>query len=169
MAACMFDRVERRLTSQMIRQVSAFLDERPSGTRKAVAVALPALLAGLTERASTARGAETLLNVIHRIGVGLDLDELARGGGSCDDLNRAGRTVLATIFGGRSSLVAAQIAAESGLRESSAADLLEMLAPVVLAVIGREVARHGLDEAGLALLLSDRRGGVDVAPISVRF
>ena len=77
MAAYMFDRVERRLTPQMIRQVSAFLDERPSSTRKAVAVALPALLAGLAERASTARGAETLLNVIHRIGVGLDLEELA--------------------------------------------------------------------------------------------
>ena len=166
MAAYMFYRVERRLTPQMIRQVSAFLDERPSSTRKAVAVALPAVLAGLKERASTARGAETLLNVIHRVGVGLDLDELSRGGGSYDDLNRAGRTVLATIFGGRSGLVVARIAAESGLRLSSAADLLEMLAPVVLAVIGHEVARHGLDEAGLIVLMADQRDDVGVAPVS---
>jgi hypothetical protein len=160
MAAYMFDRVERRLTPQMIRQISAFLDERPSSTRKAVAVAMPAVLAGLTERASSARGAETLLNVIHRVGVGLDLDELARGSGSYDDLNRVGRTVLTTIFGGQSSLVAAQIAAASGLRQSSAADLLEMLAPIALAVVGHEVARHGLDEAGLMLLLAERRGDV---------
>jgi hypothetical protein len=167
MASHVFDGVDRRLTPQMIRQISAFLDERPSSTRKAIAVALPALVAGLTERASSARGAETLLNVIHRVGLGLDLDELSRGGGSYDDLNRAGRTVLATIFGGRSSIVAARIAAESGLRQSSAADLLEMLAPVMLAVVGREVARHGLDEAGLGVLLSDRRG--DAAPVSAPF
>ncbi len=46
---------------------------------------------------------------------------------------------------------------ESGLRLSSAANVLEMLAPVALAVIGREVVRHGLDEAGLVVLLADRR------------
>jgi hypothetical protein len=61
--------------------------------------------------------------------------------------------------------VIAQIAEESGLRHSSAADLLEMLAPVVLAVIGHDVARHGLDEAGLSLLLADRRDVVDVSRI----
>ena len=157
MAAYLFESIERRLTPRMIRQVSVFLDERPSGTRKAVAIALPALLAGLTERASSARGAETLLNVIHRVGLGLDLDELSRGGGSYDDLNRAGRSVLATILGGRSSAVVAQMASESDLRLSSAADVLEMLALVVIAVIGREVAPPGLDEAGLMVLLSEQR------------
>jgi hypothetical protein len=157
MAAYVIDTLERRLTPQMIRQISAFLDERPSSTRKAIAVALPELVAGVAERASNARGAETLLNVIHRVGLGLDLDELSRGGGWYDDLNRAGRTVLATIFGGRSGLVIARIAGESGLRQSSAADLLEMLAPVVLAVLGREVTRYGLDEAGLVVLLGHRR------------
>jgi hypothetical protein len=157
MAAYVFESVERRLTPHMIRQVSAFLDERPSSTRKAVAIALPALLAGLIERASSARGAETLLNVIHRVGLGLDLDELSRGGGSYDDLNRAGRSVIATILGGRSGAVVAQMADESDLRLSSAADVLELLALVVIAVIGRDIARHGLDEAGLMLLLSEQR------------
>jgi hypothetical protein len=160
MAAYMFERVERRVTPQMIRQNSAFLDERPSDTRKAIAVALPELMAGLMERASSTRGAETLLNVIHRVGLGLDLDELARGGGSYDHLHRAGRAVLATIFGGRSGVVVAQMASESGVRLASAAGVLEMLAPVALAVIGREVVRHGLDEAGLVVLLADRRHDV---------
>jgi hypothetical protein len=157
MAVYLFESVERRLTPQMIRQISAFLDERPSSTRKAIAVALPALMAGLMERASSARGAETLLNVIYRIGLGLDLDELSHGVGSYDHLHRAGRAVLATIFGGRSGAVVAQMADESGLRLSSAADVLEMLAPVALAVIGREVVRHGLDEAGLVMLLGDQQ------------
>lgn len=157
MAAYVFESVEQHLTAHMIRQVSAFLDERPSSTRKAVAIALPALLAGLIERASSARGAETLLNVIHRVGLGLDLDELSRGGGSYDDLNRAGRSVVATILGGRSGDVVAQMADESDLRLSSAADVLELLALVVIAVIGRDVARHDLDEAGLMLLLADQR------------
>jgi hypothetical protein len=168
MAAYVFESVERRLTPQMVRQISAFLDERPSSTRKAIAVALPALQAGLIERASSPRGAETLLNVIHRIGLGLDLDELSRGAGAYDHLHRAGRAVLATIFGGRSGAVVARMATDSGLRLSSAADVLEMLAPVALAVIGREVVRHGLDEAGLFVLLSDRRHEVaGVAPARV--
>jgi OmpA-OmpF porin, OOP family len=157
MAAYVFESVERRLTPQMIRQISAFLDETPSSTRKAIAAAMPALIAGLNERASSTRGAETLLNVIHRVGLGLDLDELARGSGSFDHLHRAGRAVLPTIFGGRSSAVVARMAGESGLRLSSAAAALEMLAPLALAVIGREVVRHGLDEAGLIVLLADRR------------
>jgi hypothetical protein len=157
MAAYVFESVERRLTPQMIRQVSAFLDERPSSTRKAIAVALPEIKAGLIERASSARGAETLLNVIHRVGLGVDLDELSRGGGSYDHLHRAGRAVLATIFGGRSGAVVARMADESGLRLSSAAEVLEMLAPVALAVIGREVVRHGLEEADLSVLLADGR------------
>ena len=160
MAAYMFESVERRVTPQMIRQISAFLDERPSGTRKAIAVALPELMAALIERASCARGAETLLNVIHRIGLGLDLDELSRGRLRADDRRLRRRAVLATIFGGRSGAVVARMAGDSGLRQSSSADLLEMLVPVALAVIGREVMRHGLDEAGLMLLLADRRQDV---------
>jgi hypothetical protein len=160
MAAYVFESVERRLTPHMIRQVSAFLDERPSSTRRAVAIALPALLAGLIERASSARGAETLLNVIHRVGLGLDLDELSRGGGSYDDLHRAGRSVVATILGGRSGDVVALMADESDLRLSSAADVLELLALVVIAVIGRDIARHGLDEAALMLLLSEQQHDV---------
>src|SRR5690349_9278211 len=160
MPAYVLESIERRLTPQMIRQISAFLDERPASTRKAIAVALPALMAGLIERASSARGAETLLNVIHRVGLGLDLDELSHGGGSYDHLHRAGRAVLATIFGGRSGAVVARMASESGLRLSSAAEVLEMLAPVALAVIGREVVRHGLDETGLIVLLADRRDEV---------
>ena len=67
---------------------------------------------------------------------------------------------MGSSFGGRSGAVVARMADESGLRLSSAAEVLEMLAPVALAVLGREVVRHSLDEAGLVVLLADRRQDV---------
>ena len=160
MAATLLERVHACLTPEAVDGISAFLDERPLHTQEAIHDTVPALLGGLIDRTATAATGETLLTVINRVGQSVDLGELSRGEAPFDDLMRSGHSVLATIFGGLSRDVVTQVAAESGLRPLSASALTAILAPLVLAVVGREVASKGLNASGVVRLLADQRATV---------
>lgn len=168
MAASLLEHVHGCLTPEAVDGISAFLDERSLNTEDAIRGTVPALLGGLMDRTLTPASAETLLTVINRVGQSVDLGELARGEAPFDDLMRSGQSVLGTIFGGMSRDVVAQVAAESGLRSLSASALMAILAPIVLAVVGREVATTSLTTSGVVRLLADQRALVTRAmPASV--
>ena len=160
MAASLLERVHGCLTPAAVDGVSAFLDEQSLNTEEAIRDTVPALLGGLIDRTSTAASGDTLLTVINRVGLSVDLVELSRGEAPFDDLMRSGHTVLGTIFGGMSRDVVSQVAAASGLRPLSASALTAILAPIVLAVVGREVVSKQLNASGVVSLLADQRATV---------
>jgi OmpA-OmpF porin, OOP family len=160
MSASLIEHVHQCLTPAAIDAVSAFLDERSVNTEEAIRGTVPALLGGLIDRTSTPASVDTLLTVINRVGQSVDLGELALGQAPFDDLMRSGHKVLGTIFGGMSRDVVAQVAAASGLRVVSASALTAILAPIVLAVIGREVASNRLSAPGVVRLFADQLASV---------
>jgi OmpA-OmpF porin, OOP family len=161
MAAKLLDALQGHLTPDVIQNTSAFLDERPTNTQRAIQDLMPALLAGLSERASAPGGADVLLNVINRVGQSVDPIELAGGGKrSFDSLVRSGQAVLGTILGGRLSTVIGHVASTNGMRQASVTLLVAMLAPVVLAVLGRHVASARLDATGLVTWLRGQHDDV---------
>jgi Bacterial protein of unknown function (DUF937) len=157
MAASLLERVHECLTPAAVDGISAFLDERPASTEAAIRGTVAALLGGLIDRTSTASSVETLLTVINRVGQSVDLKELAAGEAPFDDLMRSGHSVLVTIFGGLLRDVTARVAATSGLGPLSARALTAMRAPIVLAVIGREVATRRLSPSEVVRLLAGQR------------
>lgn len=129
------------------------VDENRAGT--AIEQALPLLLGGLARNAETDEGAGALFGAVRRDHQGLDLGSvlgsvLGGGGGG------VGGGILGHIFGARQPQAAQGLGQVSGLGTDNAAQLMAMLAPLVMAVIGRMTREQGLDAGGLGGLLGQQ-------------
>jgi hypothetical protein len=89
-----------------------------------------------------------------RAGGGIDSGGRAAGGGG---LLEQGGAILGHIFGGRQSGVASQVGHATGIDKGTAAQLLMMLAPIVMSYLGKLNRQRGLDSGGLADVLGGAR------------
>lgn len=141
------DTLSSHLTPATIRQMSATIGADPAATSKAVNLALPALLAGLTRNASNPQGAQALDRALNDHN-GSILDNLggllggAAGGG-------IGGAILGHIFGSRRGPVEQGVGKASGLNSAQIGQLLVMLAPIVMGVLGRMKQQKGIDASRL--------------------
>jgi hypothetical protein len=107
----------------------------------AVGVALPVLVGALSRNASTPGGHDALESALERDHDGGILDDLGGflGGGA----GGAGGSILGHVLGGRRDSMAESVGRASGLDAGSAAQLLAMLAPIVLGALTRARQQGG--------------------------
>jgi hypothetical protein len=158
------DSVRQQLGPDTIQQMSRALGADPATTSNAVSLALPALLGGLSRNASQPQGAAALDQALNAHD-GSILDNLgtmlgsaaggnAPGGGM---LGGMGGAILGHIFGSRRGTVEQGVGKASGLDAGQAAQLLAMLAPIVMGVLGRMKQSKGLDANALPNVLGEAR------------
>ena len=149
------------LTPDVIQKAAALIGESPTATQKSMGIAVPTVLSGLGNLASSDTGGSQLLTLISRLGgdgnVLNDVGSLFGGGASSQTASNAGREALQTIFGGKLNGIIDALAGASGVKSSSAASLLSLAVPLVLGALGRERKTAGLDAGGLAHLLRGHR------------
>lgn len=162
------DEVRRQLGPDTIQQLSGSLGADPAATSNAISLALPALLGGLANNAAQPEGAAALDNALNQHD-GSILDNLggmlgggagggnALGGGA---LGGIGGAILGHIFGGRRGSVEEGVGKASGLDAAQVAQLMAMLAPIVMGVLGRMKRSKGLDANRLPEVLNDGGGGL---------
>jgi hypothetical protein len=156
------DAVRQQLGPDTIQQLSGALGADPAATSSAVALALPALLGGLAQNAAQPEGAAALDEALDQHD-GSILDNVSSmfgsgssaGGGA---LSGIGGAILGHIFGGRRSQVEEGVGKASGLNAAQVAQLLAMLAPIVMGVLGRMKRTKGLDANRLPEVLNDGSG-----------
>ncbi len=150
------------LTPDTIQKVAALIGESPPATQKSVGIAVPTILSGLANLASSDTGTSQLINLITRLGgdgnLLNDLGGLLGGGPTTQTTMNAGRDALQTIFGGKLNGILDALAGAGGVKSSSVSSLLSLAIPIVLAVLGKERRTAGLDAGGLASLLRNQRG-----------
>ena len=141
------DTLKQQLTPSTIQQMSAAIGADPATTSKAVATALPALLGGLSRNASRPQGAAELDRALddHDGSILDNLGGLLGGGAGA----AIGGAILGHIFGARRGPVEKGVGKATGLDSRQAAQLLAMLAPIVMAVLGRMKQRKNLDASRL--------------------
>src|SRR5262245_30300197 len=100
----------------------------------AVGVALPVLVGALSRNASTPGGHGALEGALERDHDGSILDDL---GGFLGQGSSGGGSILGHVLGGRQDSMAASVGRASGLDAGTAAQLLALLAPIVLGALGR--------------------------------
>lgn len=157
----LLDSTRAYLTPQIISGASSVVHEPESATRLALNSAVPSLLAGLSNFASSPDGIDRLSNLI-RDGafspVADNAPALFGGGTPTTNMMSAGQQLLGKIFGENTSAVSEVLAGSSGIRASSASSLLGMMAPLVLGVIGKHATSQGLNASGVAnLVLSQKQ------------
>lgn len=147
--------LQRSLGPETIEQMSNQLGTEPAATSHAVSLALPVLLGSLSRNASSPRGAADLDRALGAHD-GSILDNLGGllGGGSGGGI---GGAILGHILGTRRSPVEQGVGRASGLDVGQVSQLLMMLAPMVMGVLGRMKRQKGLGPAELPEVLDQSR------------
>lgn len=150
-----------QLQGAPLQQMAQQLGASPAQTQDAVGAALPLLLGTLGHNAAQPQGAMDLFGALQRDHSGApDLGDLlgsllgGGGGGQTD-----GAAILGHIFGGQQQRAEAGLGQATGLG-ANAGQLLQMLAPIVMAFLAKRMQSGGMDAGGLGQVLGQERARV---------
>jgi hypothetical protein len=148
------DSVRQQLDAGTVQQISQSLGADPDKTSNAISVAVPALITALSSNASKPQGAASLDQALNAHD-GSILDNLGgllggAGGG-------AGAAILGHILGGRRAPVEQGIGKAAGLNAGQVAQLMTILAPIVMGVLGRMKKNKEVDGDRLPDVLNTGR------------
>jgi hypothetical protein len=161
--------------SQAVDEISNTVGAQPSVVNSAIQMALPALINGLANNAQTPQGAESLNSALDQHDGGI-LDSLGGlsglagailGGGqqqqpASPQLDAGG--ILGHILGGNQGQVTQQISNQSGLNMGQVAQILMILAPIVMGYLGRQKQENNLDAGGLSEMLGQQQQQIQQSP-----
>ena|SRR5215204_2731289 len=158
--------------SQAVDQISQTVGAEPDLVNSAIQMALPTLINGLANNAATPQGAESLNNALDQHDSGI-LDNLGGlgslvgailGGGqpASPQLNAGG--ILGHILGGNQGQVTQQISNQSGLGMGQVAQILMILAPIVMGYLSRQKQENNLDAGGLSQVLGQQQQQIQQSP-----
>ncbi|MDD4778261.1 MAG: DUF937 domain-containing protein [Fermentimonas sp.] len=125
-----------------------------------VSAAIPTILAGMTRNAQSKEGAESLNRAIESKHDGSLLDNLSGMlQGHTQELQEDGEGILGHVFGNKRSAVEQGISRKTGVSAGKIAPLLAILAPIVMAYLGKEKRQTSTNAGGLGDLLGGLMGG----------
>ena len=142
----------RLLQGQDIGNLASQVGGNEGEVKNGVMAALPAMLAALGKNAGTEKGAEELNNALEKKHDGSILDNLS-GYLSNPDL-KDGAGILNHLFGNQTSNVANAVSQSSGLDTNGSMKMLQMLAPILMGMLGQQKKQNNLDAKGLGNLTS---------------
>ena len=159
-----------QLQGAPLQQIADQLGTNPSQAQSAVSAALPMLLGALGRNAAQPQGAADLFGALQRDHVGR-----AAGGGGLGDLLGSvlggmgggggaggaadGASILGHIFGGNQQRAEAGLGQATGLG-ANAGQLLQILAPIVMAFLAQRAQAGGMDAGGLGAVLGREQAQV---------
>ncbi len=154
--------------TQAVEQISQNVGADSSLVNSAIQLALPALINGLANNASTPEGAESLNTALEQdhAGGGI-LDNLGGlagmifGGGQAAPPPRQADAggILGHILGSNQGAVAQDVSNQTGLGMGQVAQILMFLAPIVMGYLGKQKQQQGVGADGLGGLLGGLLGG----------
>ena len=120
--------------------------------KNGVMAALPAMLTALSKNTGTEKGAQELSNALETKHDGSILNNLS-GYLSNPDL-KDGAGILNHLFGSQTSNVANAVSQSSGLDSNGSMKMLQMLAPILMGMLGQQKKQNNLDAEGIGNLTS---------------
>jgi hypothetical protein len=151
------------LAPMIINKIASSLGMNQGLAGKAIAAAIPAILAGLTGSAAKSGGAAALSGALSKQDPGL-LGNFANmiGGAGQKSLTDGGLGALSSLLGGSSTnALTGAIGKFAGIDGNQSSSLLGMLAPVVMGQLAK--SGSGLDAGGLMNLLNGQKVNIAAA------
>ena len=167
--ASLTDELLSQLQGAPLQQIAEQLGTNPSQAQSAVAAALPMLLGALGRNAAQLQGAADLFGALQRDHVGR-----AAGSGGLGDLLGSvlggmggggaggaadGASILGHILGGNQQRAEAGLGQATGLG-ANAGQLLQILAPIVMAFLAQRAQAGGMYAGGLGAVLGREQAQV---------
>ena len=152
---------------EAVDQISQQVGAEPSMVNTAIQYALPAIIGGLANNAADPQGAQSLDNALTNdhdgsiLGNLGGLGSLIFGGQQAAPPPRQADAggILGHILGGSQGQVAQDVSQKSGLQIGQVAQILMMLAPIVMGYLGQQKQQQGIGADGLGGLLGGLLGG----------
>lgn len=153
-------------------EISNTVGAEPSLVNSAIQMALPAIIGGLANNAASPQGAQSLDQALSRDhdgsilgnlgGLGsLILGQLQTPEPTPKQLDAGG--ILGHILGNNQGPVVEQVSNNTGLNMGQVAQILMMLAPLVMGYLGQQKQQQGIGADGLGGLLGGLLGGQTAA------
>jgi hypothetical protein len=143
--------ITQQLAGGASRTIAQRLGISEANANTAVQVAVPLILAALARNANQPQEAQNLHQAINKDHDGSIFDNLMGYVSNPQTANGAG--ILSHVFGGQRPAIENNLAQATGMDQSSAGNLLETVAPLVMGALGKTQQQEGLDASGLSNLL----------------
>lgn len=160
--------------AEAVDQLSQNVGANHYAVNQAIQMALPMLISGLANNASTPQGAQSLnqaleqdnhAGILNNLG---GLGSMIFGGNQTPmqnvqpALNAGG--ILGHIFGNNQGRVAQEVSRNSGLDIGQTAQILMFLAPIVMGYLSRQKQQQNLDADGLSGYLGEQNQRIQQSP-----
>jgi outer membrane protein OmpA-like peptidoglycan-associated protein len=157
----LIDTVKAIFTGNLITTAAASLGESEGGIQKALSGAIPAILAGLVSKASSHEGAATMLDMAKQAAGSGSLNNISDFlGGSNNSLAGKGADMLQGILGDKTGSLAGLISNFAGIKHSSSASVLSLIAPAALGTVGKYATETNMNADGLMNFLSSQKSAI---------
>jgi OmpA-OmpF porin, OOP family len=148
------DIARQSMTNEVVNRLSEIVGETPGSVWKALEAMIPTVLASMTSQASTPVGASRVFDLVEGAvhgGVDRHLGE-----GNLEAMGQQSAGLLSTLFGDKLAGLLNWLARFAGIKESSAASLLNVASSLVMNTVGRTIQQKRLDASQLAGVLSSQ-------------
>jgi hypothetical protein len=150
------------LSGNVMSKLSSLIGENEAKTKSAVGAAVPALLSGLSNLASSEQGAQKLASALGKLDAG-SISNLSSmlSGGSAESLAEQGGSLLTSLLGGTATTgLTSALGRFSGLGGGVSKSLVSYLAPLVLGGIAKQFAGKALNAQSLMNLFSSQKANI---------
>ena len=148
------DTVMANLGDDQVAAIAAKLGTGPAQARNAIEHALPLIVGGMAQNASTPQGANALNNALGEH-AGFNISDVLSGvlSGSGGGASGIGGAILGHIFGGNQAAANQGLGQTTGLGQQNAGQLMAILAPIVMSALANHAQGQGLSPGGLGGML----------------
>ncbi len=144
------------------RLAGQYLGESQGATQSALGALLPAVLGTIVQKGATTESASGLMSLINS--ANLDTSSLTNvgtlfggGGTAASDVLKAGSSRLVpALFGDKSGALANALSSASGIKASSATNLIALVVPIILTLLKKLIGDRGLNAGSLSSLLTSQ-------------
>lgn len=160
MATNLVDILKGYITPDVIAHASSMLGESESGISKTISASIPILLSGLVRKSDNSSVIDGVMKLVNdnagnSSGVLSNLSSLLTGSGNASTLGE-GSKLLMLLFGDSQPEIANSLATSTGVKSSSVLSILGMLAPMLLAYLGKS----GISLASLKNMLLTQKDDI---------
>jgi len=151
----MVDTVLSHLGDPQIAQIAAQLGTTPDQARDAISHAVPLIVGGMAQNASTQAGADALHNALGAH-AGQDISSVLGGlldGGAASGI---GGSILGHIFGSNQGAANQGLGQVTGMGQQNAGQLMALLARIVMAALANHVQQGGISSGALGGMLGQQ-------------
>lgn len=146
---------QRFLTPQLIGRMASAVGIDPKLAQTAASAAIPAILASLSQVASSPGGAERLSSAVSRTPTGM-LDDIGSRLANPSQMIEQGQSMLSSLLGSSAAnTLMSSISRFVGGGEGTIGSLIGLLMPVLMGILGRQQQATGGNGAGLARQLRE--------------